>query len=102
MQEWAVGSDVTDKRLIRLAKFAFGSGAYIDGLTKVIADLAFQGHRNGTFDVSNLYLGSLSHRIRFGVVSIVSASICVADWAMHALWHATRRSPIGGCRGALE
>ncbi len=56
MQEWAVGSDVTNKRLIRLAKFAFGSGAYIDGLTRVIADLALQGHRNGTFDVGNLYL----------------------------------------------
>jgi DEAD/DEAH box helicase/Helicase conserved C-terminal domain len=56
MPEWALGSDVTNKRLLRLAESTFGSGAYIDGLTKVIADLALQGHRNGIFEIGNLFL----------------------------------------------
>lgn len=56
MPEWALGSDVTNKRLLRLAESAFGSGAYLDGLTKVIADFALHGHRNGIFEIGNLYL----------------------------------------------
>jgi hypothetical protein len=56
MPEWALGSDVRNRRLLRLAESAFGSGAYIDGLTKVIADLAVLGHRNGIFEIGNLYL----------------------------------------------
>ncbi|MGS0741095.1 DEAD/DEAH box helicase [Glaciimonas sp. GG7] len=56
IKEWVTGTDITHKRVKKVAQRIFGESTCTERLTDILGRLTAAGHRSGMFGIGNLYL----------------------------------------------